>query len=279
MQNSNHNKTCSKCIQQKSIIFFNKTGSICKECNKIYRKERHKKYYQINKKRILSYDKTYRKNNKEKIRKLEKQYRQTEEFKNKAKILHKKYYEKNKEKLLQQGKKNQQKNKEKKKNYDALRYQKNKEKITKYCQVYYQNNKEECRLRQKKYRESNKEKISIKSKETRKQRLENDPFYIAVRKIRSLVETAFKRIKQNKPTNTEAILGCSFKEAKEHIESLFTEGMTWQNHGRKGWHIDHIKPLCSFSIENLHLANHYKNLQPLWAKDNFSKGKKIIDCY
>ena len=43
--------------------------------------------------------------------------------------------------------------------------------------------------------------------------------------------------------------------------------------------IDHIKPCSSFNLldesEQLKCFN-YKNLQPLWAHENLSKGDKII---
>ena len=70
-------------------------------------------------------------------------------------------------------------------------------------------------------------------------------------------------------------LGCSIKELRGHLESQFTEDMTWSNHGK--WHIDHIKPLSSFDLSNrreLHKGCNYKNLQPLWAEDNLRKGGK-----
>jgi len=53
--------------------------------------------------------------------------------------------------------------------------------------------------------------------------------------------------------------------------------MTWQNYGE--WHIDHIRPLCSFDFESTQDASFKKawsldNLQPLWAEDNLVKGGK-----
>jgi hypothetical protein len=73
-------------------------------------------------------------------------------------------------------------------------------------------------------------------------------------------------------------LGCSFEKLKRHLESQFQPGMTWKNYGLHGWHIDHIKPLVLFDLTNrkqfLEACN-YKNLQPLWAKENLSKKGKI----
>jgi hypothetical protein len=70
-------------------------------------------------------------------------------------------------------------------------------------------------------------------------------------------------------------LGCTLEDLRQHLESLFKPGMTWENHG--SWHIDHIRPLASFDLtkeENLYKACHYTNLQPLWAKENLKKGSK-----
>lgn len=75
-------------------------------------------------------------------------------------------------------------------------------------------------------------------------------------------------------------LGCSIDELKAHLESKFYpnpetgETMTWENYGRYGWHIDHIKPLCKFDLTNkvqLEEACNFINLQPLWFKDNLEK--------
>ena len=74
------------------------------------------------------------------------------------------------------------------------------------------------------------------------------------------------------------MLGCSFEFLRNYIESKFLEGMTWENHGYYGWHIDHIIPCSSFDLsikENQFKCFHYTNLQPLWAFENLSKGDKV----
>lgn len=91
-------------------------------------------------------------------------------------------------------------------------------------------------------------------------------------KLRSRCSAAFKKIKENKPYNTEKILGGDFYTIKKHIENQFKENMNWNNMGKFGWHIDHIIPLALAKNKNelIKLCN-YKNLQPLWWSDNFKK--------
>lgn len=55
--------------------------------------------------------------------------------------------------------------------------------------------------------------------------------------------------------------------------------MSWDNYGKLGWHCDHIKPCASFNLNlesEQRLCFNYTNYQPLWAKDNWSKGCKIL---
>lgn len=75
-------------------------------------------------------------------------------------------------------------------------------------------------------------------------------------------------------------MGYSSSQLVKHIESLWVEGMSWSNHTRDGWHIDHIKPISLFIKEGItdpKIVNALSNLQPLWAKDNMSKGAKYDD--
>ena len=76
------------------------------------------------------------------------------------------------------------------------------------------------------------------------------------------------------------LLGCSIEHARKHLESQFREGMKWDNHGKYGWHIDHIIPCASFDLtdpEQQKKCFNYKNLQPLWWHENLSKGSKILN--
>jgi len=86
---------------------------------------------------------------------------------------------------------------------------------------------------------------------------------------------------KNNSKNGSAVkdLGCTIPELKEYLEKLFSNGMTWENWGLKGWHIDHKKPLSSFDLTNrkeLIKAVHYTNLQPMWGIENLKKSNKIL---
>jgi len=73
------------------------------------------------------------------------------------------------------------------------------------------------------------------------------------------------------------LVGCSIEELMKHIESQFTDGMSWENQGE--WHIDHVRPCASFDLTDEQQQRecfHYTNLQPLWAEDNLRKRAKII---
>jgi hypothetical protein len=104
-----------------------------------------------------------------------------------------------------------------------------------------------------------------------------DSNYYISNVFRKNVIMALKRKQIKKNYKTEELLGTTVEHAKKHLESLFKPGMTWENHGVYGWHIDHIKPCASFDLTDFEQQKqccHYTNLQPLWAKENMSKGAK-----
>ena len=56
--------------------------------------------------------------------------------------------------------------------------------------------------------------------------------------------------------------------------------MAWDNYGLHGWHIDHIFPLSVFNYtkpEHIDFKRAWalKNLQPMWAKENYQKHNKL----
>jgi hypothetical protein len=76
-------------------------------------------------------------------------------------------------------------------------------------------------------------------------------------------------------TGTFAAVGCSAEHLRAHLESKFEPGMMWNNYGE--WHVDHIRPCASFDLSDpkqLAECFNWSNLQPLWAKENISKGAK-----
>ena len=99
-------------------------------------------------------------------------------------------------------------------------------------------------------------------------------------KIKHNLRTRINRVLKGKikSGSTINLLGCSIEFFLQYIESKFMPGMTWENHTRNGWHIDHIIPCASFDLsdpEQQKLCFHYSNLQPLWADDNLGKSSKI----
>lgn len=102
-----------------------------------------------------------------------------------------------------------------------------------------------------------------------------DEIYTLKILLRTRLTKVLKRERVPKTTDTRTMLGCGYRELKKYLEEQFTDGMNWDNQGE--WHIDHIVPLASANNkEELYKLCHYKNLQPLWAKDNLSKGKKLL---
>lgn len=154
---------------------------------------------------------------------------------------------------------------------------KNKTKVLTYYSEYRKNNKEKMKISRKKYIIENKEKITkYRTYYSNKKRKESDIVRLT-ENIRRRINHIFTVKKFNKKNKTFEILGCSIDELLNHLEKQFKDGMSWENHGMEGWHVDHIIPLSSANTEEeIYKLCHYSNLQPLWSHENLSKGSKII---
>lgn len=110
----------------------------------------------------------------------------------------------------------------------------------------------------------------------RKKRRADDPEFRMLCSLRARLSNTLNGA--NKADTTKNLLGCTTEELKAHLESQFTDGMSWDNYGTHGWHIDHIIPCSSFDMldpDQQRECFHYTNLQPLWAEDNLRKSDKI----
>ena len=77
----------------------------------------------------------------------------------------------------------------------------------------------------------------------------------------------------------EQLVNFTIDQLKAHLEKLFKPGMTWENYGTV-WEIDHKIPIAAFNFEapehiDFRLCWSLKNLQPLEALKNRSKGSKL----
>ncbi len=117
-----------------------------------------------------------------------------------------------------------------------------------------------------------KDKINETRRKNLQKRRDEDPKYRVMMALHCRLYMAVKE----KKGKTMELVGCSKDDLNKHLYSKFTEGMTWDNYGE--WHIDHIHPCASFNLEDPEDQKkcfHWTNLQPLWAKDNISKGDRL----
>jgi len=236
-------KICLLCKEEKNVNDFHvrngKPLARCKCCvNKI-----NKDWYNQNIEKKIQYNKKWLENNKGKSKACKKQWAVN--------------------------------NKDKIKLYNNQWVENNKDKAKAYKRKYYYKNSEKMNEVSTEWRKKNKEKHVQNVIKSTKKRYKNDLLFRLANLVRNGIHRVTNAVKKDKKLRSLEYLGCSLEQFKSHIESLWKEGMTWDNHGE--WHIDHKIPLSWFvkNSNNPWEANHYLNLQPLWADDNLKKGAAI----
>jgi hypothetical protein len=200
-------------------------------------------YYKANADKIQLYQKAHYKDNIDRITERQKEYNKV-----------------NKEKV-----------KDRREQYRAL----NADKIKNSVKKYQQSHADEINKYQIEYRVTHAEHISARKRKYIQKRMTKDVNFKIRRALRGRLCKAIRG--GFKAGSAVRDLGCTVDQLKQHLESKFQEGMTWDNWGTYGWHIDHIIPLSSFDLsdrEQLLKACHYTNLQPLWAEENLKKSDK-----
>ncbi len=176
--------------------------------------------------------------------------------------------------------------------YEAKRYQENKAVILARHRDYARRNREKIRAWMRLYRKSPRGRAVRQASNRRcvkratvykntwaRIRRRTDKSYAIGVNLRARVGQALRTYPATQSASVTAwireLLGCPIGELITYLQSKFLPGMSWENYGRKGWHIDHIRPLSSFDLTDVEqrcIAFHHTNLQPLWASDNWGKG-------
>lgn len=104
------------------------------------------------------------------------------------------------------------------------------------------------------------------ARQREERRSRNDPSYRMFRSVQRRNGQALRG-----RSSPRQALGCDHATLRDHIASRFRAGMIWARYGQ--WEVDHIIPLSAArsEAELLDLCQ-YTNLQPLWKRENASKG-------
>ena len=142
----------------------------------------------------------------------------------------------------------------------------NKEKVKEYNKKYFV-----------KYYKENREKIICNNNKYADNKYKNDSLFKLKKLISHSIRQRLKsRLFSKNNKSTFDFLPYTVDDLMRHLEKQFAKGMNWQNYGK--WHIDHIRPDCSFKYKGVgdkefQKCWSLKNLQPLWAIDNLRKNK------
>jgi thiol-disulfide isomerase/thioredoxin len=279
----NGTSTCKDCNKTKPIAEFisckNKQGYLyyytCKDCRFAWLNE-HRKKPEV-KKRLNELARERYQANPEKSAKQARKWRLANPEKHKA--CYKNWADKNKEHLKAKRIKFYAENKEDQNRKSRERFKKLKETdperyerfLKKRREEYYKKYKPKVLAYAKEYAKKNKKVILEKYLK----KLKTNPQFSMAHKLRGRLNKLVR--KEIKTSSVLKLLGCPLPEFLDYFKSKFTRGMSWKKFLAGEIHIDHIRPCASFDLTKeleQRKCFHYSNLQPLWAKDNLSKGAK-----
>ena len=232
------------------------------------KKEYHKEWRLKNVERLKERKKEWYLKNKEQIK--EYLLKNIEQIKEQRK----KYYLKNIEQIKEYQLKNKEYIKEKKREYYLKNIEQRKE--------YLLKNREHILAQKKEHYLKNIEQIKEyhrrpKTQERRRNRVNNryntDINFRLLTICRARVYKALKGF--DKSASTMELIGCTPDELRSHIESKFEPWMNWENQGKGGWDIEHIKACFHFNLEDSEQQRacfNWSNLQPMEHIENIKKG-------
>lgn len=126
----------------------------------------------------------------------------------------------------------------------------------------------------KRYRSENQERLRKRDASYRK----NTP----EQRLRNFIGRVLTERVGIKTVSYKLFVDYSLVQLRNHLEQQFKPGMSWETYSHEGWHIDHIRPMRDFvffdedgnpRIDQIKECMSLKNLQPLWAEENYAKRK------
>jgi hypothetical protein len=164
---------------------------------------------------------------------------------------------------------------EKSKEYHKQYYKENSAIYIQRKQEWVKSNPIQAINARKRYIEQNKDKVNEYHREWKKnKRIEDITYKLKENVSRRIRYELNTHLLKGKNKYTVEYLGCSIEHLKQYLEGRFDIGMNWNNYGQ-AWHIDHIIPCASWNFEKQFESMccwNYRNLQPMWALANKSKG-------
>lgn len=197
----------------------------------------------------------------------------TEEQKARKKEYDKQYRESHREQIRASHKAWRDKNRDHLNEQAREKYKENPQAFKERKERYIQSHQEQYKESNKRYKSENRQKCTDYERNKR----QSDPVYRFRTSVRCLIWGYAKKKGYKGSKRVWEMVGCDFDTFLAYIQSQLEEGMTLENygHGEGCWNIDHITPIVTAKTdEDVERLNHYSNLRPMWATDNYKRPRK-----
>ena len=185
------------------------------------------------------------------------------------------WHQENKAERQAKGKQWREENAKLKKAQDRAYYLANKEKVKAQALAWSRANPDKRKAICQKWADGNPEAVRDSRNNFYRNNYGSNPQYTLAIRFRTDMRVSLKAVAKGCQPSSVELLGTSWTAAADHLAALFETGMSWENYGK--WHVDHVRPCASFdqaSPEQRAVCWNWRNLQPMWARDNIVKGDK-----
>ncbi len=144
---------------------------------------------------------------------------------------------------------------------------------------YGRSHTEEARKSNQNWRQKNKERFRNGQCSYRSAQRDKNPRFVAEERWRAaFYQIVFRLVNGGTKKNAKYQFGGTTQQIRDHIESQFLDGMTWENHGDV-WEVDHIKRVRTFDLTDRKQALecfHFSNVRPLWKEENIRQQHRRV---